>query len=123
MITILALALAGCTVTDGDTIRCGDERIRLLAIDTPELPGHCARGRKCVEGDPFAASINLREAMEGKELTIERAGTDRYGRTVAVVYADGENLSCAQLAAGHAVYQARYDNGKLVAQDCPDLAL
>ena len=29
----------GCTVTDGDTVRCNGERIRLLGIDAPELPG------------------------------------------------------------------------------------
>ena len=34
MLSMLALALASCTVTDGDTIRCGDERIRLLARTT-----------------------------------------------------------------------------------------
>lgn len=37
--------VSGCTVTDGDTIRCNGERIRLLGIDTPELPGHCRQGR------------------------------------------------------------------------------
>jgi endonuclease YncB( thermonuclease family) len=44
--------VSGCTVTDGDTIRCNGERIRLLGIDTPELPGHCRKGRDCVSGDP-----------------------------------------------------------------------
>jgi len=35
---ILAFLLAtACIVTDGDTIRCGDERIRLLAIDAQEM--------------------------------------------------------------------------------------
>lgn len=29
---------------DGDTLRCGRERIRLLGTDAPELPGHCQRG-------------------------------------------------------------------------------
>ena len=122
MIPILAMALAGCTVTDGDTIRCGDERIRLLAIDAPELPGHCARGRACVEGDPFASRRSLQNAMRGKKLTITRAGTDRYGRTVGVVFANGQSLSCWQLKAGAAVYVTRYDNDRLVAHGCPELA-
>ena len=29
----LSLAAASCAATDGDTIRCGDERIRLTGID------------------------------------------------------------------------------------------
>lgn len=89
MLTVLALALAGCTVTDGDTIRCGDERIRLLAIDAPELPGHCARGRNCVEGDPVASATNLKDAMHGRELTIERRGVyDENGQPVLNVRFD-----------------------------------
>lgn len=36
--------VSGCTLTDGDTIRCIGERIRLLGIDTPELPSHCWMG-------------------------------------------------------------------------------
>ena len=125
MIAILALALAGCTVTDGDTIRCGDERIRLLAIDAPELPQHCGRRRACGEGDPFASASNLRVAMEGRALTILRTGTDRFGRTVGVVYADGANLSCRQIGDGHAVYQRKYDReaGFPVSRDCADLAV
>lgn len=121
MIVLLAAALAACTVTDGDTIRCGNERIRLLAIDAPEMPGHCARGRNCVEGDPFASSDSLRAAMKDQALTIERVGVDRYGRTLGMVYAGRRNLSCAQIEAGHAVYVRRYDNGRRVARDCPDL--
>ncbi|RPF70427.1 thermonuclease family protein [Aurantiacibacter spongiae] len=110
--------LADCRITDGDTIRCGDERIRLLGIDAPELPGHCRQGRDCVEGDPYASTETLRRAMQGR-LTIARAGTDRYGRTLAVVYADGVNLSCAQIEAGQAEYVERWDNGGMVARDCP----
>jgi endonuclease YncB( thermonuclease family) len=92
-----------------------------LPINAPELPGHCARNRNSVEGDPFASASSLQEAVTGKSLTIERAGVDRYGRTLAVVYASGANLSCVQLAAGQAAYIRRYDNGGLVARDCPEL--
>lgn len=52
-----------CRVTDGDTIRCGDERIRLLAIDAPELPSHCRTGRECAPGDPYASGTSLGAAM------------------------------------------------------------
>lgn len=33
----------GCRAVDGDTLRCGQERVRLLGIDAPEMPGHCPR--------------------------------------------------------------------------------
>ena len=49
--------LAGCTATDGDSLNCNGERIRLLGIDAPEFS--CPRGRKCVAGDPRAAKAYL----------------------------------------------------------------
>lgn len=115
--------ISGCRVTDGDTIRCGDERVRLLGIDTPEMPGHCRRGRNCVEGDPHAAKRSLERLLQGQELTIQRIGTDRYQRTLAVVQAGGKDLSCHQLTQGHAIYRADWDDGSLVAATCPDVAV
>ena len=54
-----------CTLIaiDGDTLRCGRERIRLLGIAAPEMPGHCRRGRRCVEGDPVASRAALAAAI------------------------------------------------------------
>lgn len=114
--------LGACTITDGDTIRCGDERIRLLAIDTPEMPGHCRRGRRCVEGDPHAAKRGLEQLTAGAALTITRVGEDRYGRTLGLVRADGADLSCHQLEVGHAEYRKDWDNGGRVAAICPEVA-
>ena len=110
--------LYGCRVTDGDTIRCGDERIRLLGIDAPEMGGRCRKGRTCVEGDPIAAKESLAAAISGP-LTIERAGQDRYGRTLAVVAGPVGDLSCHQLRQGLVAYRADWDGGKRVARICP----
>jgi endonuclease YncB( thermonuclease family) len=107
-----------CRVTDGDTIRCGEERIRLLAIDAPELPGHCRTGRDCAPGDPYASSASLGEAMIGA-IRIERFGTDRYGRTLGSLTADSGNLSCWQLDHHQAIYKPRWDNQMKVARTCP----
>ena len=118
--TAIALTLA-CSVTDGDTIRCGDERIRITGIDAPETR-RCRQGRQCVPGDGAASTRTMQAAVDGKRLTIVRLGRDRYGRTLGVVYADGENVACAQLEAGQAFYIERWDDDGLVAADCPDLA-
>jgi micrococcal nuclease len=112
---------AQCTVTDGDTIRCGDERIRLLGIDAPEI-GECRQGRQCAPGDPYASKAMLADKIADQSLTIRRVGQDRYGRTLGVVYAGGENLSCAQLSSGNAIYRRDWDNGGAVRADCPGVA-
>lgn len=110
--------VSGCSVTDGDTIRCDDERIRLLGIDAPELPGHCRPGRNCVDGDPYASTSSLATAMVGK-LTIERIGKDRYGRTLAMVAGNMGDLSCWQIKHKQVIYKAKWDDGLRVARTCP----
>lgn len=109
--------ISGCRVTDGDTIRCGEERIRLLGIDAPELPGHCRRGRDCAPGDPVASTESLKAGMTGA-LRIERVDGDRYGRTLALVAGDRGDLSCWQLRSRQARYVQRWDNGLRVSRLC-----
>ncbi len=72
---------------------CPPERIRLLGIDAPELPGHCRRGRQCVEGDPYASKAALAALIARGPATIARRRHDRYGRTLARVRVNGVDLS------------------------------
>jgi micrococcal nuclease len=113
--------IEGCRVTDGDTIRCGDERVRLLGIDAPELPGHCRAGRICAPGDPNVSSAILGEAM-ASPMRIDRVGNDRYGRTLATVAGPRGDLSCWQLRHHAAIYKPTWDNGGRVAALCGDAA-
>lgn len=99
-----------CRAIDGDTLRCGRERIRLIGIDAPEMPGHCRPGRRCVVGDPVASRDSLARALVAP-IAIERVGRDQYGRTLAFVSADGEDLSCGQLQRGQALYRSDWDVG------------
>lgn len=107
MITALALAAALCaqpTVHDGDSIRCGTERIRLLNIDAPELHGssrcsaksrqRLARSRNkpwCDESLAIAARDALRAFLARGSVRIERQGRDAYGRTLARVTVNGRD--------------------------------
>lgn len=115
ILTALA-ALTGCQAIDGDSLKCSGERIRLLGIDAPEF--RCPRNRECVAGDPRAAKAYLAKLISGRRLTIQRVGKDRYDRTLAVVYADGRNVSCQMVSARRAAYVVRWDNGDRVARDC-----
>ena len=88
------------SVYDGDTIRLGDERIRIVGLDTPEL-GHRA---EC-ESEALAAE-QARQALIGEiargNVALHRQGTDRYGRTLARVTVDGRDVAATLIANGHA---------------------
>lgn len=49
-------------VVDGDSLRCGQERLRLLGIDAPEIHG-CPSWRRCVTGSGEAAKQSLGRAL------------------------------------------------------------
>ncbi|WP_037464214.1 thermonuclease family protein [Sphingobium herbicidovorans] len=115
MISSLLLA-AAITVVDGDTLRINGERIRLLGIDAPEIHG-CRQGRVCVPSDGQASKRSLEAIMSG-QISVQRVGQDRYGRTLAQVYVRGRNVACEQLRRGQAVYVGKWDNGGLLAADC-----
>lgn len=119
MLTLAAAAaLLSCTVIDGDTLRCGRERVRLLAIDAPELGGKCRLGRQCVEGDAEASKRALERLVLRRRIKLERVGKDRWGRTLAMAWAGRTNLSCAQIQRGRAVYVRQWDNGGRINKSC-----
>lgn len=101
---ILAASLA-CTVTDGDTIRCGSERIRLMGYDTPELSQPQCQGELHAA---LAAKYRLRRLMSGG-FTLRREGHDRYGRTLARLFVGGRDVADIMVEEGHARY---YDGGR-----------
>ena len=83
------------SVHDGDTIRCGRERVRIANIDAPELPDSpkCQDRRRSYAWCDFAAGEASRVALvrfvsRGRVL-ITRHGTDPYGRTLATISVNG----------------------------------
>lgn len=104
------------TAIDGDTIRAGNERLRLLGIDAPELHG-CRKGRVCVPGDGRQSKAALARLLTGR-IRIDRVSRDRYGRSLVHVYADGRNVACVMVREGQAAYIAKWDNGGRLAREC-----
>ncbi len=93
-----------CRAVDGDTIRCGEQRVRLVGLDAPELRARCEEERELA----LAATERLRGLLEGG-VTLEEHGQDRYGRALAVVRNQrGENVAGVLIREG----LARAYNGR-----------
>ncbi len=83
-------------VADGDTFTLRDgEKIRVENVDTPEIDGHCAEEKAWARQ---AKAFTQRFVADGIDL--RRSGRDRYGRTLARVSADGQDLGDALVGAG-----------------------
>lgn len=90
------------SVADGDTITIsenGTERkIRFYGIDCPE--GDQQFGQQATK---FTSAL-----VSGRKIEIKKMDTDRYGRTVAIVYADGVNLNEQIVAQGYGWMYRQY---------------
>ena len=97
-LTMLAAGAVSCaspSVHDGDSLRCGSERVRIANIDAPELPGSpkCRDTRQSYAWCDFALGYKSRDALRALvasgDVKIQRIGTDPYGRTLARVTVNG----------------------------------
>lgn len=90
------------SVYDGDTLTLDSgEKVRLACIDTPEMRN--TSKKKADKPAAIAARDHLISLIGGRELTVDRVGTDLYGRTIARVYTpDGKELSYEMWASKHA---------------------
>lgn len=97
-------------VVDGDTIKNTDsDYIRLLGIDTPEIKGRCKKEKDmAIDAKKYLESI----IYNAKEIKIIGNKSDKYGRLLARVYADGQDASSAMLSSGLArVYTGEKRSG------------
>ena len=102
-------------VTDGDTIRVlyrgREERVRLIGVDTPEVPWYGGSG-ECfgVEAARYA-----KRRLEGRVVRLE-FGADRrdpYGRLLAYVYVDDELFNLTLVRLGYAAADPVSPNTRL----------
>lgn len=96
-------------IVDGDSFTIMGDRVRLYAIDAPELHQPCRDGAACGE----RARDHLAKLIAGRMLVCEKRDTDRYGRYVAQCYIDesptagqpvkGVDIGRAMVRDGHAM--------------------
>jgi len=103
-------ALPGAArVIDGDTIEIESTRIRLEGIDAPEAKQSCRIGRRDLPCG-MLATFHLAERIAGRPVTCADTGTDRYGRTLAIRYQDGEDLNAMMVRDGYALAYSQYSD-------------
>jgi endonuclease YncB( thermonuclease family) len=113
---IASSALTLCTapiVHDGDTIRCGRERVRLVNIDAPELLGSercspASRRRLAGSRNPAWCDYDLGERSRAAlaalivrgPAMLQPVGRDHYGRLLARVTVNGRDAGAYLISRG-----------------------
>ncbi len=93
---------------DGDSLRIGQDRIRLIGLDAPEYEQEC----EDADGEPYPCGIEARDALAGligdAEIVCEANGRDQYGRALAVCTRGGADIGEALVERGLAVADGQY---------------
>lgn len=92
------------TITDGDTLKLNGVTYRLWGIDAPETKQDCPDGWAAGQ----LATTHLQALIAGRNVICEGRDTDRYGRTVAMCRAGGEDLGAKMVRDGYAWAFVRY---------------
>lgn len=114
---LITTAQTPLRVVDGDTIHINGERVRLAALDCPEL--HQPGGRE--------AKAHLMALVRDKSVSCEFSGRDRYQRMVGHCFARAwasqgvltlqHSLTCQMIRSGLCQRYARYDRDRRY-EDC-----
>tara|TARA_B100001250_G_scaffold401576_1_gene413612 strand:+ start:639 stop:1169 length:531 start_codon:yes stop_codon:yes gene_type:complete len=113
-------------VTDGDTIKIGNEKIRLFGIDAPEMKQIC----KDKNNDPYACGYSSKTYLKdlinhpgyGDQIYCYYSERDRYKRIIGECFvgADAEskiNINYLMVLRGQSVAYIRYSEKYLEAQN------
>jgi len=103
------------TVTDGDTIRIGEERIRFSGIDAPELKQTCLYQEIEFNCGEYSKNL-LIEKISNQEVNCIRESKDQYGRTLAECFVGKESLSSYLVREGYAFAYRKYSD-KFIADE------
>lgn len=74
-------------IVDGDTFWSNGEKIRIADIDAPEMRGQCSS-----ESQKARRSRDRLAQLLDDKFEVRRTGTDRYGRTLAIVLVGGRSV-------------------------------
>lgn len=94
-------------IIDGDTLDIAGERVRLHGIDAPEKDQTCSIDDRVWECG-IAAWGYLVQLLAGQVITCDPRDIDKYGRTVAVCFAGGEDVNATMVAEGWALAYREY---------------
>ncbi|MDC3016664.1 thermonuclease family protein [Candidatus Pelagibacter sp.] len=111
-------------VTDGDTIRIDEKKIRFFGIDAPEKKQQCKKTWLSISFISFSkdypcgqiSTEKLKKKINNKFLICKWTNKDKYKRYIAECFKDKTNLNAWMVRNGYAVAYRKYSK-KFVSQE------
>jgi endonuclease YncB( thermonuclease family) len=115
---ILAKEIRGfAKITDGDTIKINNNKIRLHGIDTPETKQICSRNSKKYNCGKEATDALTYKINKNHVVCIVQDRLDKYKRYIGVCFIEEVNLNKWMVKNGYAVAYRRYSRDYVKDED------
>ena len=106
---IIASEIYGMPViTDGDTIKILNNKIRLHGIDAPEKNQKCTKSEKEYNCGTVATDALINKINKNAVRCLTQKKKDRYNRFIGVCFVEKENLNKWMVRNGYAIAYRRY---------------
>lgn len=102
--------------SDGDSIRVGADRVRLIGLDAPELDQVCWRPDGTEWACGRAARDEMARLLARGSITCQPEGEDRFGRWLARCSVGDQDIGATMVAAGLAIATDAYGREERVAR-------
>ena len=104
-------------ITDGDTIKILNNKIRLHGIDAPEKKQKCTKNKKKYNCGEVATKALTKKI--GKKLVkcLTQKNKDKYNRFIGICFVEQEDLNKWMVRNGHAVAYRRYSKEYIIDEE------
>ena len=104
-------------ITDGDTIKILNNKIRLHGIDAPEKKQKCIKDLKEYNCGLVASEALIKKISKNVVKCTTQKNKDRYNRFIGVCYIKQENLNRWLVRNGYAIAYRRYSKDYILDED------
>ena len=105
------------SITDGDTLRIGDIRIRLLGIDAPETKQTCTDANGKIYHCGIVSTDALVNKIGGRSIDCRLNGKQSYNRELGTCYLKEDDLNKWMVRNGVAVAYRHYSTAYVADED------
>jgi len=106
---IIASEISGfAVITDGDTIKISNNRIRLHGIDAPERNQKCTKNLKEYSCGTVATIALTKKISKNAVKCLVQKNKDRYNRFIGVCFVENKDLNKWMVRNGYAIAYRRY---------------
>ena len=95
-------------VTDGDTIKILNNKIRLHGIDAPEKNQKCIKNKKKYNCGTVATEALIKKISKNTVKCLTQKNKDRYNRFIGICFVGQEDLNKWMVRNGYAIAYRRY---------------